>query len=82
MKIRFNFIFIVLVTVVGLTLTFGPLDIYASSDKNHDDKDSADSSFSLPFDSAFADKSNDGDGGDSNGGDDDDDMDVDDLPFP
>ena len=82
MKIRFNFYFIVLSIVVGLTLTFGPLDIYASSDKIHGDKDSADSSFSLPFDSAFADKSNDGDGGDSDGGDDGDDMDVDDLPFP
>jgi hypothetical protein len=79
MKIRFDFYFIVLATVVGLTLTFGPSDIYASSDKNHGDKDSYDSSFSLPFDSAFADKSNDGDGGDSDDGDD---MDVDDLPFP
>jgi hypothetical protein len=82
MKIRFNFCFVVLVTVVGLTLTFGPLDIYASSDKNHGDQNSDDSSFSLPFDSAFAHKSNDGDGGDSDDGDDGDDMDVDDLPFP
>ncbi len=81
MKKRFNLYFIMLVTV-GLTLTFGPLDIYASGDKNHGDQNSDDSSFSLPFDSAFAHKSNDGDGGDSDDGDDGDDMDVDDLPFP
>jgi hypothetical protein len=76
------FYFIMLVTVVGLTLTFEHLDIYASGDKTRDDPDSGDSSFSLPFDSAFADKSHDGDGGGSDGDNGGDDMDVDDLPFP
>ena len=80
MKIRFSCYVILLVTVVGLTLTFGHLDIYASGDKNHGDQDSDDSSLSLPLYSAFADNSNDGDGGDSDG--DGDDMDIDELPFP
>lgn len=74
MKTRFFLCFIVLVTVSSLTFTFIPLDIYASSNKNHVDQNSDDSPFSLPFDSAFADDDGDDDGGD--------DMDVDDLPFP
>jgi hypothetical protein len=82
MKIRLKFYFIVLFAVVGLNLTFEPLDIYASGDKDRGDSDSGVSSFSLPFDSAFADSSHDGDGGGSGGDDGGDDMDVDDLPFP
>ena len=82
MKIRFNFCFVVLAAVVGLTLTFGPLDIYAAGDKNHGDEESDDSSFSLPFDSVFADASDEGDGDDSDGDSDGDDLDIDELPFP